>query len=698
MPPKTFEEIEELTRELQRQGNEYMRALADRAEKQKNPLTAIYTAEGKLLIRETRTGIRDAVSKYRKNPPVGYPKKGDPDYPGSFAEKLELAIDKLEKADRELEDYVTEKTPSSKEAFKWYREERRSYQNAQESLKEALNLFDECFLFEESDTDDNFRRMYAQTANLHGLLSASERGNLQFPDPATRTENGKRIHFVDTTKNAHQPMADIWDPVSGTLRRPKDYDESDAHYYDRRKDPLFTHDPCPEDLCQGCLGNCYMLSMLSSIAAQDPQFIKDAMCDNGDNVTVRFFNGSGEPVYVTVDKSVPGLRTENGYYNQIYARGPLWVQLMEKAYAASGIKNGRLKDAERGIYLGDHQDIARGYALDFVSSFMGDAYRPAVNEDIRIPPPNNEPGLTDEEYNFIVMVRQARNNGAILYAGTRFRSDNPAIQSEKTKGGEDFTGIYSQHAHSLHGIVEDNGRYYVKVRNPHGQMGRIYKNGSPEIDKDARGYNLVDIKVFGRYFDMVQAANVPVGTGDRLREKEVSDLRAMYGDAVNIIEKTLRKSDAFYLKFRNSPAFRDMREASVRLKEEFSSRVPHPNGVKREFNKLFEAAHRYLEYRDAQTREFADESTDRAVNRYQMAEAIVSLETLYKDNPTMRREDFKELEKTFGESGDHPSAAKLASMQVHNRRMAARTAAQAPKESPEKKNAAPVNGERTIKI
>ncbi len=95
---------------------------------------------------------------------------------------------------------------------------------------------------------------------------------------------------------------------------------------DKKKQPLFAHRPCVEDICQGAAGNCYFLAALAAIPGDK---IRNMMLDHEDGtVTVRFFEKDEmterrRPVYVTVDKVVK----VNGSLDC------LWVQVMEKAYA-----------------------------------------------------------------------------------------------------------------------------------------------------------------------------------------------------------------------------------------------------------------------------------------------------------------------------------------------------------------------------
>lgn len=52
---------------------------------------------------------------------------------------------------------------------------------------------------------------------------------------------------------------------------------------------LFTHEPCATDVQQRLTEDCYMMSALSSMALMRPELIKDSIRDNGDTVTVRFY-------------------------------------------------------------------------------------------------------------------------------------------------------------------------------------------------------------------------------------------------------------------------------------------------------------------------------------------------------------------------------------------------------------------------
>ena len=114
---------------------------------------------------------------------------------------------------------------------------------------------------------------------------------------------------------------------------------------DRSGEPLFATEPAISDIKQGYLGDCYFLSALNALMFKDPQLIKNCMKDEGETVVVRFFAMStGRPVYVRVRKTVPvhKFKGKNRQGNdvtsveEIYGnKGPLWVNMMEKAFAAA---------------------------------------------------------------------------------------------------------------------------------------------------------------------------------------------------------------------------------------------------------------------------------------------------------------------------------------------------------------------------
>lgn len=141
------------------------------------------------------------------------------------------------------------------------------------------------------------------------------------------------------------------------------------------KTELFPTPPSKNHVKQGGLGDCYLLAAVISLVDRDPQFIQDMMLDKGETVTVRLFEvsiakdgtQSFEAKYFNVDKSI----AKNPDGKDAYARDHLWVQMLEKAYAAGNFR-GSTKKLEQYIKDNKHEgykDIAGGY-MSFANQIL----------------------------------------------------------------------------------------------------------------------------------------------------------------------------------------------------------------------------------------------------------------------------------------------------------------------------------------
>ena len=100
--------------------------------------------------------------------------------------------------------------------------------------------------------------------------------------------------------------------------------------------PLFDEDgPSPDDVEQGSVGDCWLLSAFGSVAAVDPGHIRGMITDHGDGTyTVHFAEGD-----VTVDDQLPYRVMADGTVKLGYAGGeigpgvPIWPAIIEKAQA-----------------------------------------------------------------------------------------------------------------------------------------------------------------------------------------------------------------------------------------------------------------------------------------------------------------------------------------------------------------------------
>ena len=126
--------------------------------------------------------------------------------------------------------------------------------------------------------------------------------------------------------------------------------------------PLFAASgPSMNDINQGYLGDCYLLSSLAEVACQNQNLVKSMITDNGNGTYgVRFFvNGSAE--YVTVNNAL----ADGG--NEFNHSSVLWASLEEKAYAefqAGGNDTGNTGAGSTNSYSSIGNGGSPAYALE----------------------------------------------------------------------------------------------------------------------------------------------------------------------------------------------------------------------------------------------------------------------------------------------------------------------------------------------
>ena len=197
--------------------------------------------------------------------------------------------------------------------------------------------------------------------------------------------------------------------------------------------------PKTADIQQGGLGDCYFLASLAAVVADEPNAVQNAIKSNDDGTySVRFYRSEGKAVWITVDATLPV--DKNG--NLAYARGvdsdadgnlELWVPIMEKAYAVFKDQYGP-SDGVHG-----YEDLGRGgSASDAILALTGKSAR-------YFSTPSSDSALED--------LLSAANDGAEVVVGTK-----------KNLGG----GWVGNHAYTVLGTYEENGRVLVRLRNPWG--------------------------------------------------------------------------------------------------------------------------------------------------------------------------------------------------------------------------------------
>jgi Calpain family cysteine protease len=152
----------------------------------------------------------------------------------------------------------------------------------------------------------------------------------------SRTMMSAALPHVEATKAAAKapvvkaPLKHVTPPVKTV--DPAVTDNS-ISYKNFSSDPLFAGTgPTISDINQGYLGDCYLLSTLSSVAGSDPKLIeKDVVADGNGIYTVTFGTGKGTQVNVNAD--LPVWPDGQLAYAQLGNQNSLWVAIYEKAFA-----------------------------------------------------------------------------------------------------------------------------------------------------------------------------------------------------------------------------------------------------------------------------------------------------------------------------------------------------------------------------
>ena len=120
-------------------------------------------------------------------------------------------------------------------------------------------------------------------------------------------------------------------------------------YRDFSSDPLFsTTGPSPDDVVQGNVGDCYLLSVLSSVAKTDAWRIRQSVLDLGDGTyLVQFWRG-GTAHFIRVDGELPTWPDGTLAYANVGAQGSIWVPIMEKAFVLFRSRSGSYAGIDGG--------------------------------------------------------------------------------------------------------------------------------------------------------------------------------------------------------------------------------------------------------------------------------------------------------------------------------------------------------------
>ncbi len=238
-------------------------------------------------------------------------------------------------------------------------------------------------------------------------------------------------------------------------------------YYSTVANPAFgAAGPSINDINQGWLGDCYLLSSLAECAAQDPSLITSMITDNGDNTYgVRFFvNGTAE--YVTVNNDL----ADNG--TAFNRATDIWASLVEQAYAEVQASGNITGNGNAFNYGNSFSTIANGgypeYALEEITgaSTITDFYGNGTTwtqyvYDDTLSVQSAAGGLSTSSVLSILVADLAQGDDVVLASRT-YAYDSSG-----------YTTLVANHAMSVYGY--DSATGLLEIRNPWGtQIGQTW--------------------------------------------------------------------------------------------------------------------------------------------------------------------------------------------------------------------------------
>ena len=213
--------------------------------------------------------------------------------------------------------------------------------------------------------------------------------------------------------------------------------------------------PVMSDINQTSIGDCWLVAALASIANCQPGIIKNIIKENPDGETVdvtlqrELFPGLFRKETYTVKKTIfykKKANDKNFYALMSFSTENLWVQMIEKAFAAYLTRN----DSSESISLNnlDGDDGGQGERNAFKVILGKEAHEK-----------RKENCCTDVKKLFAKIKGSLEENIPLCF------SNLGEVMLIDINGNE----ICSNHAYSLIGVEELDGKYYIKLRNPWGR-------------------------------------------------------------------------------------------------------------------------------------------------------------------------------------------------------------------------------------
>mgnify|MGYP000352284962 CR=1 FL=1 len=229
---------------------------------------------------------------------------------------------------------------------------------------------------------------------------------------------------------------------------------------------LFVDGISYDDVIQGSIANCYMMSSFSALAYTSADVLANAIKDNGDGTfTVAMYSDAPGGGMVSTPQTVDATVAMSSYgnrsnYGHARVKEELWISVLEKAYA-------QLRGGYDAVGNGGHP----GHIFSTV--------------------------LGQQHTWYTIEQEQPDELFAALVDATRSRRPMASETHGKDSGvSYNGTGLHAWHSYSVLGAVEEEGKRFVLMRNPWG-------NSEPGNDGKNDGSFKIPFEEFMKQFSVV---------------------------------------------------------------------------------------------------------------------------------------------------------------------------------------------------